>query len=95
MLARIPLGLNHPSDKNTRRSNKLEHILTKTSDISDVSNIGKVDPLFRDMLYRVRFAGGSELGDSHFWLYRSWSGWKPATPAVSRMSVIAIAMPES
>jgi hypothetical protein len=49
-LARIPLGLNHLSDKDTRRFNKLEHVLTKTSDISDVSNIGKVDPLFRDML---------------------------------------------
>jgi hypothetical protein len=36
---RIPLGLNHPSDKNTRRFNKLEHV-----------PIGKVDPLFRDRL---------------------------------------------
>jgi hypothetical protein len=26
-LARIPFGWNHPSDKNTRRFNKLEHIL--------------------------------------------------------------------
>jgi hypothetical protein len=28
--------LNHPSDKNTRHYNELEHVLTKTSDISDV-----------------------------------------------------------
>jgi hypothetical protein len=39
---RISLGLKHPSDKNTRRFNKLEHVL-----------IGKVDPLFRDMLQRL------------------------------------------
>jgi uncharacterized membrane protein len=38
-LARIPLGWNHPSDKNTRRFDELENVL-----------IGKVDPLFRDML---------------------------------------------
>jgi hypothetical protein len=36
---RIPPGWNHPGDKNTRRFNKLEHVY-----------IGKVDPLFRDML---------------------------------------------
>jgi hypothetical protein len=38
-VARISLGRNHPSDKNTHRFNTLEHVL-----------IGKVDPLFRDML---------------------------------------------
>jgi hypothetical protein len=37
--ARIPIGWNHPIDKNTRHFNKMEHVL-----------IGKVDPLFRDML---------------------------------------------
>jgi hypothetical protein len=38
--------LKHPSDKNTRRLNKLEHVY-----------IGKVDPLFRDMhLTRSRAA---------------------------------------
>jgi hypothetical protein len=35
-LARIPLGWNHPSDKNACRFNKLEHVLYETSDISDV-----------------------------------------------------------
>jgi hypothetical protein len=39
LLARIPLEWNHPRDKNTRGFNELEHVL-----------IGKVDPLFRNML---------------------------------------------
>jgi hypothetical protein len=49
-LVRVPFGWNHPNDKNTRCFNEWEHVFHKTSDLSDVSNVGKVDPLFRDML---------------------------------------------
>jgi hypothetical protein len=38
-LERIPLGWNHPIDKNTLKINLLEHVL-----------IGKVSQLFRNML---------------------------------------------
>jgi hypothetical protein len=38
-LARMPIGRTHPTDKNTRQFNKREHVL-----------LGKVDPLFWDML---------------------------------------------
>jgi hypothetical protein len=39
MLERIPIGWNHPIDKNTLKINLLEHVL-----------IGKVSQLFRNML---------------------------------------------
>jgi hypothetical protein len=38
-LERIPIGWNHPIDKNTLKINLLEHVL-----------IGKVSQLFRNML---------------------------------------------
>jgi hypothetical protein len=47
-LARIPLGLDHPRDKNMRRVNKVEQVLYETSD--PMSHNGKGDPLFRYML---------------------------------------------
>ena len=39
-LERIPIGWNHPIDKNTLKINLLEHVL-----------IGKVSQLFRNMLF--------------------------------------------
>jgi hypothetical protein len=47
-LERIPIGWNHPIDKNTLKINLLEHVL-----------IGKVSQLFRNML----LAGGDREAD--------------------------------
>jgi hypothetical protein len=61
LLARIPLGWNHPSDKNTRRFNELEHALERFKRSGCAVRVKKT----RQYKNREPFSIESELAAEH------------------------------